>query len=186
METIILIGPIGAGKSTQAKLLSKKLGQPRCCYDDVKTHYRNKVGLNRELAHSINDEHGEYAMIAYMNHYKSQVLGLIINDHPGHIIDLGGGAQCFDKPQQVELARQAFDPISEIFLLLPSEDLATNITSLPGLKEDFPINTYLIMHPTNELFAKKIVYTLGKTPEQTMHEIMGLIGKPSKRIHSND
>ena len=178
MKTIILMGPIGAGKSTQAKLLSQTLGQRRCSYDEVKGGYRTKVGFSGEIARSINEEHGLYAMISYMNEFKSQMLGPIINDHPGHVIDLGGSAQCFDEPQQIERARQVFDPIPDIFLLLPSQDLATNITSLPGLKEDYPINAYLIMHPTNALFAKKTIYTLGKTPAETMQEIVSLIDDP--------
>ena len=176
METIILMGPIGAGKSTLAELLAKELGQPRCCYDDVKSSYRRKIGFDPEMAQSINDQQGLYAMLSYMNEFKSQILEPIINDHPGHVIDLGGGAQCFDEPHQIERARKAFASIAEIFLLLPSKDLATNIASLPGLKENQPINAYLIMHPTNQLFAKKTVYTFGKKPEETMRDIISLLG----------
>ena len=179
METIILMGPIGVGKSTQAELLSKELGQPRCSYDEVKTDYRNRIGYSIETAHAINDKHGLYAMVSYMNEFKSKILAPIINDHVGHIIDLGGGAQCFDEPEQVERAKKAFALVAEIFLLLPSEDLATNITSLPGLKENYPINPYLIMHPTNKLLSKKTVYTLNKKPEETMRDIISLLAKPN-------
>lgn len=176
-DTFILTGPIGAGKSTQGKLLSKELGQPLCVYDEVKEKYRYKAGLSREKAIAINDDKGVYAMLEYMNEFKSQILEPIINDHPGHIIDLGAGAHSFDEPHQVERARQAFESVKDIFLLLPSDDLATNITALPGIKENFEINTYLIMHPTNELFATKTVYTLGKTPKETMREIIGLLNQ---------
>jgi shikimate kinase len=172
METIVLIGPIGVGKSTQAKLLAERLGMPRCSYDEVKGKYWKNLGLSKEKAHSIEKEHGVYAMISYMNEFKSKTVCAIINDHPGHIIDFGGGAQTFDEPHQVEMVQQVFEPIINIFLLLPTPDLETNIKSLPGLKEDYPINAYLILHPTNELFAKKFVYTLGKTPEKIADEII--------------
>jgi shikimate kinase len=175
MDTIILMGPIGAGKSTLARLLSDELGQPRCSYDEVKERYWSKLGLTKERAQAIHDEQGIYAMVSYMNEFKSQILGPIIADHPGHIIDLGGGAQCFDKPHQLERARKVLDPIINVFLLLPSTDLATNIRSLPGLKENYPINAYLIMHPTNEIFAKKMIYTSGKTPTETMQEIIRVV-----------
>ena len=36
------------------------------------------------------------------------------------------------------------------------------------------------MHPTNELFAKKIVYTLGKAPEEITNEIISQKYKTKK------
>lgn len=171
------MGPIGAGKSTQAALLAEALGQPRRVYDQVKGRYRTAAGMDVGEAHRIQEEQGLYAMLCYMNEYKSRILGPIIDDHPGHIIDLGGGAQCFDEPEQVERARKVFAPIANVFLLLPSDDLETNIRTLPGLKEDYAINAYLIMHATNTLFAKQTVYTLGKSPEETTREILGMLDR---------
>ena len=179
-DIIIFTGPIGVGKSTQAKLLGKELGQPVCVYDEVKDNYRYKIGLSREKALAINAEHGVYAMLEYMNEFKSKILEPIINDHPGHIIDLGAGAHSFEEPQQVERARRAFSSAKDILLLLPSSDLATNIKSLPGLKENYEVNTFLMMHPTNELFATKTIYTINKTPEEVSQDIMEQLEKYNK------
>lgn len=172
METIILTGPIGAGKTTQGKLLSNELGMPLCVYDEVKDNYRYKIGLSKEKALAINEEHGVYAMLCYMNEFKAKILKPIIDDHKGHVIDLGAGAHSFDEPHQVKLAQEAFEEIDNIFLLMPSNDLETNIKALPGLKENYEINTFLIMHPTNELLTKKTIYTLNKSPEKIMVEII--------------
>jgi len=171
-DIIILTGPIGVGKSTQAKLLSKKLGKPVCVYDEVKDNYRYKIGLSREKALAINSEHGVYAMLQYMNEFKSKILEPIINDHPGHIIDLGAGAHSFDEPHQLERASQAFSSAKDILLLMPSTDLETNIRSLPGLKENYEVNTFLMMHHTNKLFATKTIYTLNKTPDEVCIDIL--------------
>ena len=179
-DIIILTGPIGAGKSTQAKLLGEKLGMPVCVYDEVKDNYRYKIGLSKEKALSIDAEQGLYAFLEYMNEFKSQILGPIIKDHPGHIIDLGAGAHTFDEPHQVERARFAFEAAKDIFLLLPSNDLETNIKSLPGIKENYVVNTFLIMHPTNELFATKTIYTLNKSPEEVLQDVMEQLEKANK------
>ena len=178
-DIIILTGPIGVGKSTQAKLLGKELGQPICVYDEVKDNYRYKLGLSKEKALAINAEKGLYAFLEYMNEFKSQILELIIKDHPGHIIDLGAGAHSFDEPHQVERARRAFETAKDIFLLLPSDDLETNIKSLPGIKENYEVNTFLMMHPTNKIFATKTVYTLNKNPDEVLQDIIGQLEKPN-------
>lgn len=185
-ETLVLTGPIGVGKSTQAKLLGEKLNRPICVYDEVKDKYRYKIGLNREKALAILTKSGLYAMLTYMNEFKSQILHPIISDHPGHIINLGAGAHSFDEPHQVERVRKAFAFVDEVILLMPSTDLETNIKSLPGIKENYEVNTFLIMHPTNKMFATKTVYTLNKTPGEIMSEIMGQIEQPNQNIQRTD
>ncbi len=186
METIILMGPVGAGKTTQAKLLSKELGRPRCSYDEVKSGYLNELGFSKKAALTIEAEQGEYAMFCHMNNFRYQVLRKVIEEHPGHIIDLGGGIHCYNEPHQIDSTKEVFDPIDEVFYLLPSKDLATNINTLPGFKEGFAINTYIMMHPTNALYAKKIIYTLGKTTEEITREIIGQIGKPDKQPNKSN
>ena len=174
-KTFVLTGPIGVGKSTLAGLLGTDLGLPVCTYDEVKDKYRYKIGLSREKALEINKNEGAYAMIQYMNEYKSQILEPIIRDHPNHIIDLGAGAHSFDEPHQIERAKNAFNLVDEVILLMPSKDLEVNIKSLPGFKENWEVNTYLIMHPTNKLFATKTVYTHEKTPDEVLRDAKKLL-----------
>lgn len=171
-DTIILIGPIGVGKSTVAQQLADKLGLPRCSYDTVKGRYWKNFGLSADTAHFIEKQHGTYAMLSYMNEFKYKTVCAIVDEHPGHVIDFGGGAQTFDEPHQIAKVRQVFSPFDNIFLLMPSRDLATSIKALPGLKEDYPINAYLMIHPTNEIFAKQTIYTLDKSPERIRDEII--------------
>ena len=180
------MGPVGVGKSTQAELLSKKLAQPRCSYDEVKAGYLKELGFNKESALAIEEEQGEYAMFCHMNEFRYQVLRKVINEHPGHIIDLGGGVHCYNETHQVESTKALLEPIDDIFYLLPSEDLATNINALPGFKEGYAINTYIMMHPTNTIYAKKLIYTLDKSPEEITNEIVAQIGKQDKQLNTDN
>ena len=52
-SAIILIGPLGAGKSTIGHLLAKKLGLPQCSVDDVRWKYYEEIGYDKLLASKI-------------------------------------------------------------------------------------------------------------------------------------
>ena len=45
---IILIGPIGSGKTTVAELLSIKTGLPRRSMDELRWKYYDEIGYDRE------------------------------------------------------------------------------------------------------------------------------------------
>ena len=52
-STIILIGPLGAGKSTVGRLLADKLGLPQCSLDEVRWAYFEELGYDKEMASKI-------------------------------------------------------------------------------------------------------------------------------------
>ena len=47
---IILIGPIGSGKSTISELISIKTGLPRRSMDELRWKYYDEIGYDRDLA----------------------------------------------------------------------------------------------------------------------------------------
>ncbi|WP_375539720.1 AAA family ATPase [Oscillatoria sp. FACHB-1407] len=47
---IILIGPIGTGKSTIGRLLATKLNLPQCSMDEKRWDYYKEMGYDEEMA----------------------------------------------------------------------------------------------------------------------------------------
>ena len=47
---IILIGPIGAGKSTVGSLLDTRIGLPQCSMDEYRWNYYKEIGYDEEFA----------------------------------------------------------------------------------------------------------------------------------------
>jgi hypothetical protein len=65
-----------------------------------------------------------------------------------------------------------------VVLLLPCADDAR---SIEFLKERIPqefreFNERYVAHPANRALAKAIVYTMGRTPEQTCEDVLAALG----------
>jgi adenylylsulfate kinase-like enzyme len=59
---VILIGPIGAGKSTVGKLLSVKLGLLQIETDELRWKYYEEIGYDAALARKKNETEGFWSM----------------------------------------------------------------------------------------------------------------------------
>jgi hypothetical protein len=180
VDTIILLGPLGVGKSTQAKLMSDRTDQEVASYDAVKLALLEKEGFDLEECRRIRDEEGMYAMWQYGNSFSIKTIPQFISKNNNKIIDLGAADHCFDEPEQAEQIFKLFEPYLNIFLLMPSTDLATSINTLPGIKDGRQLNTYFIMHPANDLIPKHCIYTNGKSKDDIHGELFSALSQPNK------
>ncbi len=72
MDTnIILIGPSGAGKTTQAKLLSQRLDLLMLDLDDIRWDYYAEIGYDHDAAERIREEQGFEAFFAIGSRSRS-------------------------------------------------------------------------------------------------------------------
>lgn len=55
---ILLIGPIGTGKSTQGQLLSETLGIPCVSMEDCRWEYYKEIGYSEERQKELSEEGG--------------------------------------------------------------------------------------------------------------------------------
>jgi hypothetical protein len=79
-------------------------------------------------------------------------------------------------------ARAALAPFANVVLLLPSEDPEESIRVLRArgggsapAPNEFDFVAHFVRHPSNQDLATVVVYTEGKTPEETRDEILARI-----------
>jgi shikimate kinase len=170
-QSIILIGPPGAGKSTLGTLLAERLGIPRVGMDEVRFGYYREICYDKNLAAELRKTGGFWSMYRYWKNFEVHAVERVLADHQNAVIDFGAGHSVHEEPDDFERVRLALEPFPNVILLLPSPDPVESLSILndrdPSFESRAPGFTELCLsHHSNRHFAKHIVYSKGKTPEE--------------------
>ncbi len=177
---IILIGPIGAGKSTIGALLANKLGLPQCSLDKLRWDYYKEIGYNEELAKSKRELEDFWGLQQYWKPFEAYAVERLLAEHSQCVIDFGAGHSVYEDAALFRRVQQALAPYPNVVLLLPSPNLDESVQILNERNEEQAdgirsINEHFVRHSSNYVLAKFTAYTKGKTPEETCSEILHLI-----------
>ncbi|MEP7136791.1 MAG: shikimate kinase [Chloroflexota bacterium] len=185
--TIILIGPLGAGKSTVGCLLAEKLSLPQCSLDDVRWAYFDEIGYDKELAlRIVQSAQTIRKRWSYSKSFEVHAIERALADHSYGVIDFGASNSVYEDESQLARVEKALAPYPNVILLMPSanpdesaEILKARLTLIVKAKgeeinqELLDINEYFITHPSNQRLAKMVIYTKDKTPAEICDEILG-------------
>lgn len=183
--TIILIGPLGAGKTTVGHLLAERLHLPLCTVDQVRRAYYHKAGYDELLASQIaSSGQGAKGVLRYSKPFEARMVEEVLADHYG-ILDFGASNSVYDDKDLFARVETALAPYPNVILLLPSPDLDESVAILKDrltrmlieagkefTDELFELNEYFVKHPSNRRLAKRVLYNKGKTPEATCDELV--------------
>ena len=174
---IILIGPIGAGKSTIGELLSKRLNMPQCSMDKYRWGYYEEMGYDHEYAQRLEKDEGFTGVYRYWKGFEIYAVERILNEHKNSVIDFGAGHSVYENNVYLDRAKKALSPFKNVVLLLPSSDKEHSLNVLNKRnnfesEEDINLNKHFIDHKSNYELAKHIVYTDGSEPEDTALEVL--------------
>lgn len=178
---IILIGPMGAGKSTIGELLANQLSIPQCSMDELRWSYYQEIGYDEELAKQKRKIEGIWGLCQYWKPFEAYAVERLLSEHKNCVIDFGAGHSVFEDISLFQRVQKVLEPLPHIVLLLPSLDLDESLQILNDRNEYVPdgspnINEHFLRHPSNYVLAKFTVYTKQKTPQETCHEILNLLG----------
>lgn len=185
-STIILIGPMSAGKSTIAQLLAGKLRIPRYEVDEHRLAYYREIGYDdAQAAQIFHSDEGMVGLMRYWKPFEAHTVERVLADQRGAVIDFGAGHTVYEDEALFERVSRALAPFPNVILLLPSPDLDESVRVVNDrfaalLREEvgavdpelLRVNEHFVRHPSNHRLAKIVIYTNGKTPEETCAEIL--------------
>jgi shikimate kinase len=158
---IVLVGPMGSGKSTVGELLAERLGVP---YRDTDADIVAAQG--REIADIFVDE-GEL----YFRELERQALRAAVAEHPG-VLALGGGAILDDS------TRELLAGLPVVYLSLDVEEAVRRV----GLNQARPLLAVNPRRQWRELMdarrhlytevARVVVATDDRTPEEVAQAVL--------------
>jgi shikimate kinase len=177
-QGVILIGPIGAGKSTVGKLLAERLGVPQVAMDSVRFGYYKEIGYDEALADELGRREGFASKYRYWKPFEIYAVERVLSDHRDCVIDFGGGHSVYEDDALFERARRALAPYANVVLLLPSPDLDESVRVLrerrggPIIDHGLDFDEHFVKHHSNHDLATLTVYTKDQTADQTCAEIL--------------
>lgn len=175
---IVLIGPMKVGKSTVARLLAERLGIERNGLDKRRWKYFAEIGYDESYALRLSETEGSQSTLSYWKPFEVHAVERHLEDAHDCVIDFGAGYSVQEDPVLRDRIRRALAPYPQIVLLQPSPDPEESIAFLAERvgSQLQSVNEYYIRHPANYELARSIIYTMGKTPQQTCEEVLSTLG----------
>lgn len=174
-ETVVLMGPVRAGKSTVGGLLAERLGRPRLSMDAVRYGYYREIGWSKEEQHRRGRAEGLLGVSRYWKPFEAYAVERVTAEHRGSVIDFGAGHSVYDDEALFARAEAALAPLRNVVLLLPSPDEDESVAILrerTAAKVDgVEINRFLVTSPELRELATLTAYTEGKAPDATAEAI---------------
>jgi hypothetical protein len=191
-DEIVLIGPLAAGKTSVALRVSAIMGIPNFPLDRIKWFYRFRNGYDLARGTAILRTKGFGALLEYATPYFTpRDLKSFLDTFRNGVIDFGANQTVFSDLKAFNETTEILAPFRNIILLLPSPDAAesscvltqrireryTDIERAPEVVESYiHVNHRFLTAASNFALAKQVVYTLGRTVEQTAEEVITRCG----------
>jgi shikimate kinase len=180
-----------AGKSTVGRLLAERLDIEQRILDDLRWDYFDEIGYDNEESRRIVEEEGMTGLLAYWKPFEAHAVERALADHSNCVIDFGAGYTVQDDEALFGRVEKSLAPFEHVILLLPSPDEEESVRILnqrmetllreyeqpeETIPEVLAANENFVKHPANGRLAKLVIYTKGKSPEETCEEIVRLLG----------
>lgn len=177
-NSILLIGPMGTGKSTISKQLHDEINLPRISLDD------------REQLKHIYKDRDKFKNFKEFEFYLTSTLLTSLKEPA--IIDFGGGHSVYENPIMFDMMKHLMGKFRNVELLIPSENKEESLRIVnermadrngDGPHNAFATNKHFIESPCNYELATNIVHTKGLLPEEISKIIVEQINNKNDEFH---
>jgi len=172
-ESILLIGPMGVGKTSVAKNVSAILGMDYIDVDEQRWDYfLQQPDYDELLVERLFYEDRGVEAFGYMKPFEARYAIHILSKFPGSVFDFGAGYSVYQDVALFEQVKTAFSKHKHIVFLRYADDPIESLEALRGRHADVPealycaLNKAFIESPCNEMLSTCIIETKNKTVQE--------------------
>ncbi|MFZ4402719.1 MAG: shikimate kinase [Pseudobdellovibrionaceae bacterium] len=181
-NTIIFIGPMGSGKTTISRELSKITNKQWVPLDRVRWYYyyKNNYSNEKEFGCNTLNSLGEY-----WKSFERMAVIEFVKDFSGCILDFGAGHSYYPDENDLSQVKLALKDCPYVFFLIPSKSHIKSLeicTERIGLRsaaapsqEEIELNLQMIKSTANARLATYTIFTAEKSVADVVQEVLGKV-----------
>lgn len=169
---IVLIGPMGVGKTTVAELISARLGIPHLNLD-LLNEDRFPLGFRYDDEFRARQQ-GKLQHLRYLGRFTAPLVKRLVGMYPAAVIDSGGnefvGTTARERASlQAQVKRLGLKYIAAI---LPFRSIRKSRSFMAGRRRRDEFDEALLSNPSYAMLARRVFYSLGRPLETVADEIV--------------
>ena len=181
-ESIILIGPMGVGKSSAAKEIARILHMHYMDIDNLRWEYFSKQSdYNAQIVDEFFRDSKEMEAFCYMKPFEARfTIDFLEKKHYG-VFDFGAGYSVYEDMALFDEVKKSFQKYKHIIYLRYSDDAVESLEALRNRHEGISDDLYLFLNgsfiksPCNEALATNIIETKNKTVQEVVAFVLANI-----------
>ena len=176
-ENIIIIGPIGVGKSTVAPEVARRTDKKHIDMDELRSEIYSMTDYSNQKAEEAYSSGGVIEWYNYQKPYELFAVKTLLEQNQNSVIEFGGGQSIYSNDEQLTTFLNLMENQPFVFSLLPSESVNRSseiLNSRARFEDEKILNEIFLTSDCNKRVAKFTIYTEGKEPQETIEEILSL------------
>lgn len=181
-ESVLIIGPMGVGKTSVSKILAETLELSYVDLDELRWDYFFKQpDFDNDAMKDLYQGGNAAAVFTYIKPFEARFVAHIVKEYTEAVFDFGAGYTVYEDAALFTQVKASLAPFRHVVFLRYSSDPQESLAALQTRHAEAPealyaqLNRQFIESPCNRILATCIVDTKNKTVAEVAQAVLARI-----------